>query len=215
MKQLEVPFMQVLDSSTPIEKISDLLNSLPKHAVEMVPWPDFNDKPEVSFALAYGKRGIYLKFYVIESTLQAIYCKTNDPVYRDSCVEFFIAFNGEAEYYNFEFNCLGTCLAGYGPEQNNRKLLEAGLIANIKTLATIKQTDIHDQALFSWQLALMIPIETFCMHSLTQLKGVESKANLYKCGEELPNMHYLSWNAIEAAKPNFHLPQFFGKLVFV
>ncbi|MBW3545112.1 MAG: hypothetical protein KY428_05825 [Bacteroidetes bacterium] len=212
MKQLEVPFLQNLDSSTPIEKIADSLNGLQKYAIDMAPWRDFGYKPEVSFALAHSNDCLFLKFFVTESFLRATYCNTNDPVYKDSCVEFFIAFNGEAEYYNFEFNCLGTCLAGYGTMQNNRRLLPEAVIANIKSLATIKRENTNTKTLFSWQLSLLIPIKTFCMHALTGLKEAKSSVNFFKCGDDLPNPHYLSWNAIEATEPNFHLPQFFGEM---
>jgi hypothetical protein len=214
MKQLEVPFLQVLDRTTSIEKISDSLNRLNKHPVEMLPWMAFSYKPEVSFALAHANDCLFLEFYVTESRPQANYSSTNDPVYKDSCVEFFIAFNEEAVYYNFEFNCLGTCMAAYGTERDNRKFLPAEVIAQIKSLATIKQLNSYQQGLFFWRLTLMIPVEVFCMHELTQLKGLACKVNFFKCGDELQKQHYLSWNDIKADKPNFHLPEFFGKMNF-
>jgi hypothetical protein len=37
-------------------------------------------------------------------------------------------------------------------------------------------------------------------------------ANFYKCGDETPEPHFLSWNPIDLPKPNFHVPQFFGQL---
>jgi hypothetical protein len=39
-------------------------------------------------------------------------------------------------------------------------------------------------------------------------------ANFYKCGDELPTPHFLSWNPIEWKEPSFHRPEQFGKLIF-
>ena len=36
-----------------------------------------------------------------------------DPVYRDSCVEFFIQPKPGRGYFNFEFNCGGAFLCNY------------------------------------------------------------------------------------------------------
>ena len=44
--------------------------------------------------------------------------------------------------------------------------------------------------------------------------GKEMGANFYKCGDELPTPHFLSWNPIEWAEPSFHRPEQFGKLIF-
>ena len=42
----------------------------------------------------------------------------------------------------------------------------------------------------------------------------DSKANFYKCGDNMPQKHYLSWHPIEIEKPNFHRPDHFGTLYF-
>jgi len=34
------------------------------------------------------------------------------------------------------------------------------------------------------------------------------KANFYKCGDELPLPHYLSWNPIYTETPDFYRPDF-------
>ena len=38
--------------------------------------------------------------------------------------------------------------------------------------------------------------------------GLRARMNLYKCGDDLSHPHFLSWQPIEAPKPNFHLPAF-------
>ena len=38
--------------------------------------------------------------------------------------------------------------------------------------------------------------------------------NVYKCGDNLSQPHFLSWQPIHTDKPNFHVPQFFGEVEF-
>ena len=213
MKQLEVPADEGLDRNTAIQVIADSLDKLDKNHIEMVPWPAFNYKPMVMFAIAHNHDCLFMKFYVSENNVRAMYRNTNDPVYKDSCVEFFMAFNGEGEYYNFEFNCLGTCRAAYGSQRNNRKFLPEAVISKIKILSVVNPAS-NDQTDITWQLTLVLPIEIFCEHKLISFDKLKAKANFFKCGDDLPSPHYLSWSDIIADEPNFHLPEFFGEVRF-
>ena len=166
--------------------------------------------PVVQFAIAYSDNCIFLKFYVKEKQFRAVNTVCNDPVWEDSCVEFFIAFN-ETGYYNFEFNCIGTTLLGFGKDKQNRILLPPEIISKIKCYSTIK---IETEMSIDWELAISIPLEVFSCQEIETLQNKECRANFYKCGDLLPEPHYLSWNNIIHPEPNFHLPVFFGKLFF-
>jgi hypothetical protein len=39
------------------------------------------------------------------------------------------------------------------------------------------------------------------------------RANFYKCADNTRIPHYVSWNPIEVASPDFHRPEFFGELL--
>ena len=134
-------------------------------------------------------------------------------MYKDSCVEFFIGFEGQGAYYNFEFNALGTTLAGYGINKQERELLDVSLVNEIKSIAANKIAD-DDTLPFNWELTVFIPFCVFYKHHVSTLKGVNCTGNFYKCGDELPEPHFLCWNNIIADKPNFHLPQYFGNIIF-
>ncbi|UOG77385.1 carbohydrate-binding family 9-like protein (plasmid) [Hymenobacter tibetensis] len=172
-------------------------------------WFSDGIKPVVAFAMGYAHNCIYLKFYVQEPQIQAKYRQTNGPVYKDSCVELFIAFNNEATYYNLEFNCLGTGLVGFGENRHKRRLLPGSTVERIKTWASLT---VDGQA--TWELTLAIPAAIFSAHHLSTFEGLRARANFYKGGEELPIPHYLAWNAIQAQQPDFHRPEFFGELQF-
>jgi hypothetical protein len=214
MKKLEATFVPSVTKTTSLQEISVLLNGLERHAVDTVPWREFDYKPEVSFAIAHSEAGVLLKYFVKEKNAQAIYKRINDPVYKDSCVEFFLALEGEKAYYNFEFNCIGTCLLEFGPARANRSLLPETTIEKIKYLSDFKGGSQVSEAEIPWSLTVIIPVEVFYFHKLSSLRGKTCRANFYKCGEGLRQPHYVTWNHIDAPRPDFHLYEYFGEVHF-
>ena len=164
--------------------------------------------PEVKFQIAYDEENIYLHYHVEEEFVKATYIRANENVWEDSCVEFFISFDNKKTYYNLEFNVLGTGLIGYGPAvKSERKRLSAEIIDSVNVFTEIYKIDGKK----TWEIYLAIPLNVFGESSL---KDKKLHANFYKCGDNLPNPHFISWNKIESAKPNFHLPEFFGEIHF-
>ncbi|MBC3541991.1 carbohydrate-binding family 9-like protein [Rufibacter sediminis] len=214
MKQLDVPLLYRLDRESGLQEVSEQLDRLEKHAIDTAPWPDYPYKPSVTFSVAHSNDCFFVKFYVEEDAIRAVFRRTNDPVYRDSCVELFIAFNDEPAYYNLEFNSLGSCLMAYGTGKENREFLSEAVIREIKRYAQLSVGE-EAEAPVKWELTLVIPVEVFCFHGFTSLNEQSCKVNFYKCGDDLPKPHYLTWNTIKAAAPNFHLPEYFGELQFL
>src|SRR5690606_16587199 len=142
--------------------------------------------------------------------LRANAVRPNESVWEDSCIEFFVSFDGSGNYYNLEFNILGTGLIGYGPaEKNDRQRFNSDEISRVNTFTQVQQI----AGSKSWQIILLIPIGLFDK-TFEQLSGTTANANFYKCGDGLPKPHFVSWNSIEHPKPNFHLPAYFGKIKF-
>src|SRR5437588_2682188 len=128
---LLIPFISGIKADTPLEAISGMLDQQKKQAIAIAPWPQFDSSPKVQFAIAHAEFAILLKYYVEEAETLTRFTQPNDPVYRDSAVEFFIAFDDEG-YYNFEFNSLGTCLGGYGHSLPPRSVQPAALLRTIR-----------------------------------------------------------------------------------
>src|SRR5687768_7866642 len=137
MKQLQVPFL-LLAGDTILNVIAETLDGVASHKIDVTPWRGNESKPEARFAIAYGPENIFLKYYVIESNPRAVYTKPNDPVYKDSCVEFFIALEEDDNYYNFEFNFLGNVLVGYGAGAKDRMMLPVTLVKKIKAQTVLR-----------------------------------------------------------------------------
>lgn len=211
-KALSVPFIHS-DNIHVLEEISGKLDHVHQELINITPWEAFPYKPEVAFAMAYSDQAVFLKFCVEEKHIRAIYSEPNDPVYKDSCVEFFISFGDEQEYYNFEFNCAGTCLLGFGEERTNRNMLSDDVIKSIGFRSSLKPASNNDSNI-GWELTLAIPFSAFQYHQIESLKGKSCRANFYKCGDDLPEPHFVVWNEINTPEPDYHRPEFFGSLTF-
>lgn len=211
MKTLDVPYLSLL-SRSPIETVSTTLNTVERHQIDQQPWSNFAYKPSVDFSIAHAGSTLLLKYFVSESTVRALYFRPNEPVYKDSCVEFFIALNGDPRYYNFEFNAIGTCKLNFGASRNDRKLISEEAISDIRFITCI--TNNAADGNLSWQITISIPLSAFTEHNLTSFHGLKCSGNFYKCGDELPLPHFLSWNNVMAPSPDFHVPESFGEISF-
>ena len=212
MKTLSVPFIHT-DNIHAVDEISVKLDHIHHELINITPWDAFPYKPEIAFAMAYSDHAVFLKFYVEEKHIRAIYSAPNEPVYKDSCVEFFISFMDEKEYYNFEFNCAGTCLLGFGQERTNRIMGSDEVIKSIGFRSSLKPA-VNKDSNIGWELTLSIPNNAFQYHQFKSLKGQKCRANFYKCGDDLPQPHFVVWNNIETPEPDYHRPECFGSIEF-
>lgn len=214
MKRLMIPRLSQVSHGSPLADIDAALTSLPANTLAEVPWADYPYKPSVDFKIAHTSNSILLKYNVKERHIKAAYRNTNDPVYKDSCVEFFLSFD-DTHYYNLEFNCMGTGLIGYGDaDKDGRQRLPVNTVEQVKTYSSINALSSLDMGA-EWHLLLDIPFTVFEAHAIVSLADVRCTGNFYKCGDELPTPHFVCWSAIDHPSPNFHLPQFFGILCFV
>ena len=217
-KSLQVPLLPSVNKNTSILDISLMLDKLEGNPIAIEPWPvypEYFDLPKVTFSIAHSKDILYIKYDVKEHEVLARYKQINDPVYKDSCVEFFIGFNDEKNYYNIEFNRLGTCLGRYGSDRENRTPLPVELLKTIRYDRMLKQIKQTGEPAINWTLTVAVPVEIFCFNKITSLQHTKSRMNFFKCGDDLSQPHYLAWNNIVSEKPNFHLPEFFGKVEFM
>jgi len=214
MKKLKVDFLS-LTCDHPVTEISEALDNMPTHGIDITPWHEKEMVPDARFAIAHGSDSLFLKYHVTEYNPRVIYTNTNEPVYKDSCVEFFMAFENENAYYNFEFNILGNALVGYGTDGANRHLLPVHLIRKIRTQTTATMLRETGEGLVHWQLTVVIPLTLFMHHTISSLRGKICSVNFNKCGDDLSDPHFLTWSDIQAEQPDFHMRRFFGTLEFI
>ncbi len=216
MKIAEARKLQLENSIPSLEELSSLMDNEKRYSIDTINWKRYNYKPEVRFSIAYSNNEIFLKYYVTENYFKAEHTGSNQNVYEDSCVEFFISPEGDSFYYNFEFNGIGTCLLGSGHGRADTARADKEIISGIRRLSSVGNEPVRERkGEFSWQLIVAIPFEVFFHHKLKDLKGKTMRANFYKCGDKLSVPHFLTWNPVGTENPDYHRPEFFGGLKFL
>ncbi|SFG82315.1 carbohydrate-binding family 9-like protein [Pedobacter insulae] len=211
---MRIPLIESISYNTEIEKVSQLLDALPQFPIKHQSWEGYPSNCEANFVIAHAGDAICLKFYVKEDVIKVSTYQTNGRVHKDNCVEFFVAFGTQKKYYNIEFNCTGICLVGFGEKRLNRILLDEKLIAQVQTQIKIISTPVNSSTKYTWEITALLPIEIFEEANLLSFHQLTAQGNFFKCGDDLPQPHFYSWNKIEAKDPDFHLPEFFGALMF-
>lgn len=209
MKKLVVPYIPQTGNTFPFFDLSE------PQAIDITPWEHKGEKPVVHFAIAHDGTHIYLKYTVQENSIIAKTTENNGPVWQDSCVEFFVIPEDDGVFYNLEMNCIGAKLLYAGKTRQERTPATDATIDKIIIESSLGSQPFEEQiGYFDWHLTAVIPISCFFQHDIKTLKGKTCRANFYKCGDGLSQPHYLAWNNIETATPDFHTPQYFGEIEF-
>ncbi|MGL5228778.1 MAG: carbohydrate-binding family 9-like protein [Bacteroidales bacterium] len=213
MKTLTVPYLPELDKLDS-EGISNLMEeSAVRQSIGHANWSEFSYRPISTFDIARSDKNLYIRYFVRGNCLRALYTHDQDPVWQDSCVEFFTQIPGENSYYNFEFNCIGTCLASKRISREESTPLDPDTMAKIIRYPSLGNRPFREmQGLFAWDLIVIIPFEVIGLDGNHLPEKI--KANFYKCADGTSLPHYLSWNPIKTEKPDFHRPEYFGEIYF-
>ena len=180
-------------------------------------WLDNGYHPAVEARLGWSPAFLYVRFRVEEKRVRVRFTKFQDPVYKDSCVEFFIdAFPERRQgYINFETNAAGTLLAAFGPDRSSRRPLWPEDLAGFEAVSSILGPVDGEYGADAWTLEYRVPLVVFGKIYGEKIRaGHRARANFYKCGDETEVPHYGAWSAVGTPTPDFHRPEFFGEIVF-
>lgn len=206
MTLLSIPYLPLNNQST---------EKLKLHKIENEPWKTGRELScSAAFSISHYEEGIQLRFVVTEPHLRARKRKINGDVHKDNCVEFFISFGDDTNYYNFEFNCLGSVKGGYGRNRYHRKFVPVGLM---RTVADNLVIDIDNRAPgggIRWEIKVQLPLSAFSYTKLRSLSDIDCAVNFAKCGDALPAPHFMSWVSLRGEKPDFHQPASFARVSF-
>ncbi|MFC2158292.1 carbohydrate-binding family 9-like protein [Acidobacteriota bacterium] len=176
--------------------------------------------PHVQAKVLWDKEAIYVIFRVEDNYVRAVTTRYQGPVYRDSCVEFFFTPGTDISfgYFNLEVNCGGTALFNFQkkpredvvsiPEEDFQKIVIAHTMP--------KKVEPEIESPVVWAVEYRIPYKILKEYTdvTPPSPGVEWRANFYKCADLTSHPHWLTWSPVNFPRPNFHLPEFFGTLVF-
>ncbi len=198
------------------DEVEDVLvsNSIKPVVLGCSNWSDdYPCKPEVEFRVAHTGDSILISWRCREDYVRAVE-DDNGHVWEDSCVEFFISFD-ENTYYNIECNARGAMLCGFGNGKSDRLPASGPLLSEVRRKSSFGQDKFESKKVGeSWTVSMIIPLALFFAGAPDDLSGVCSTGNFYKCGDMLPEPHFLSWRPVKTAVPDFHRIEFFGKLKF-
>lgn len=196
-----------------------LLKELPALTVGIAPWPEYRLVPRTQVRLGQSAEGLHVGFRVWETNPRTEWRQHNEPVYKDSCVEFFLqpCPGTDPRYINFEMNAAGTLLLQIGSGRNDRQFLDPAGFNRfaIKTKEISPAQEQTAPALPYWEAAYTIPFEwlTSLFPDFRPGPGWEMRGNFYKCGDETASPHYGCWSPVTSDQPDFHRSCDFGLLV--
>lgn len=187
--------------------------------VDEFPWYEGGERQATTARACYDDDALYLQFRVEDAHASASVTELNGPVSTDSCVEFFATPEPERQphYVNFEANCCGTILVGYGPDRHDRRAIPADLAAELRVETSVEgATKAESPPDDDWWLAAELPFATLRSFTGTDVDpdaGTVWRGNFYRCGGET-DPQFATWNPIDAPDPDFHRPEQFGRLAF-
>ena len=180
---------------------------------EEVPFLEVCEQPwffvpgiEMSAQLMWDAGNLYVHQMAAEKHIRCTFTEPLSPVCEDSCMEFFLSPKPDDErYFNFEVNPYGAMMLGFGRGRSDRIRL---LVKNPMEYFAIK-TNVGKE---EWEVFYKIPSSFFEVFfpGFSLEKGLNLKANFYKCGDKTEQPHYLTWNKVTSLKPDYHRPSDFG-----
>ena len=196
------------------QQIPALFDSLQMgwHDIDTLNWKnEFPYAPEVKFRIAYNSSDLLLHYKVTEDSVAAVAEADGGNVWEDSCCECFIQPADDGIYYNLECNCAGTLLLAAGTSRNGRTPAPGNVLKSIDRWASLGRGSFAERkGLQTWELALTVPFTAWFQHHIESLDGMTLRGNFYKCGDKLSQPHFVTWNTIRSATPDYHRPECFG-----
>lgn len=165
--------------------------------------------PKVVFNVTYSDEGFNVHFDVYENNPKRVIKEHFGPVHLDSCVEWFVNFDPEHtnNYINFEVNANGVINFAWRPDRYSGEVFTAEEAESLNI-----KTEILDG---KWTVDYTVPFTLIkkYMPGFKLRKGAALPSNVYKCGDETEVEHYGCWKMVNREKPDFHKPEYFGKMI--
>ncbi|MGM9774585.1 MAG: carbohydrate-binding family 9-like protein [Candidatus Egerieousia sp.] len=196
------------------------------YKVDVANWPERNGgySPEASFSMIYSDTDLYIRYKVKEKALKAVYGSDEGAKpWTDDCMELFIIPNLEdMVYFNIEMNCVGKGIIGRGALRKDRIRYTPEELKRVRRFSTlggeafgIRELPADSGEWYEWSMTIVVPLDMLCGEKGVDIvKGKTVLGNVYKCGDEMPQSHYLTWSPIGTPKPDYHVPEYFGYLKF-
>lgn len=203
-----------LEYIAPIFKSSFQAKDFPVVRIDSFHWEkDGYSRPESYAALfAVENEGLHAVLWSFEENIRCECTKRDDPVYTDSCLEFFIApVEGDARYMNFEVNPKGVYLSQIGEKRENRRFIKE--LTSLEPV--IMPMTVEEDGKTAWGCDILIPCEFISeLYGVDfRLGGNKMRGNFYKCADSSVTPHYGAYFPVNSAALGFHNPDCFGNII--
>src|SRR4030042_2039223 len=129
------------ESDFPVPGEPSFGRAIPALKVSHYLWLDHGHRPYVEVRLCHSQQNLYVHYDVFEAKIRVRYTRFQDPVYKDSCVEFFVDPFPEKKvgYINLETNALGALLVAIGPGRNRRTPIPQAHLEGFEIVTSVKR----------------------------------------------------------------------------
>lgn len=183
---------------------------------------DYPYHPETELRMQYDDTGLYGLFRVRDDAIKCVARNFQDSVCKDSCVEIFLQPMHGVGYSNFEMNVSGVLLTMHIEDETRVpggfkkfRYLTKEEAKDIRIFHTLPDRIPEEiTTLTEYRVGFFLPFSLFkaIYGAPIPTPGTRWRGNAYKCGDETSKPHYLCWSKV--GKLNFHLPEYFGDLIF-
>lgn len=212
-KEINVPFIEDIHTADFGELGRIMEVKAAKGFIDEINWSEYPYSPMVGFSIARSRTHLVIMYNVRGLDLRAAALEDNGPVWEDSCCEFFVSHPSDGTYYNFELNCIGTLLASKRRSRTDADMFTDDMLARIIRHSSLERKAYDENGqIHTWSTAVCIPFDLIGINSSALPEAMN--VNFYKCGDLTAHPHFLSWNRIDVPSPDFHRPDYFGRITF-
>ena len=214
----EISFTDEAENGVSIYKIKTVSEvkdinwyDIPAVAIDTYKWVECEEIDAYAQLVFVSDYGFICRMTALESDPFTRYTEYGDPACLDSCLEFFVTFDGE-KYMNIEANSGGALYVGIGASRNDHTPAHEIIPESemIEVTPEVKDDE--------WTVTINLPLEKIEQLYEKTLSDFESGftfgGNFYKteCADN-GNEHYGMWNEVSSDLPDFHRPDSFGKFI--
>ena len=165
-------------------------------------------RPNTYFKMGVVGSDLIAQLQCYEENPRAVYTKRDEPMYKDSCLEFFVApIEGREEYINIEMNSNGAFLCEFGKGKYDRVFVSS-LTDSSPIVEAFKGEDMNG---VFWGVTVKLTKDFLCkLYKTDNFDFSTVKANFYKCGDDCEIQHYLAFSPVTTLPPGFHNPECFA-----
>lgn len=171
-------------------------------------WGYTEYEKEVYSQVSYDDLGFNVKFTIKEKNPLREKINHFESVHEDSCVEFFANFDPENSdrYINFETNANGVMNVSFRANRYDATPLKLEEVEGFGIKADI----FDDYWTVSYKIEFSFLKKYYPNFDIDKAEYIS--CNFYKCGEKTEIEHYMSYFEVKTEKPDFHRPEYFGRI---